>query len=411
MDNKGKLTAILRVSLCIFCLAILQFPFPVYGVDTSKPTTVKTVSQVVYRREALVIVGTGGIKDPISGTANKYGIIDKTGRWVVEPVFDYLFDGDQSKLSISILDTPLVCALGKDEKGNGQYGYINKQGEWVINPSFDLVSPFKDGLAKVGYSTAANDFPQYRSGYINSDGEFVIPAQFDGLGDFKNGLCPVKKGNKWGFIDETGKFVIPAKFDLAVDGMGFEGGISQAGSGDKIGYIDLKGNWVIAPKYTHLRNFSDGLACASIGWRDKQRHGYIDIKGNWALKPVYSWVGDFHNGIAVAAPMGKSWYDKWRFGVINKKGQWVIKPKFDWVFGEFCEGKMPASLNENDKVGYINTKGNWVIKPQFEDAMDFAEGIAPAKYNGKWGLINSKGNWVVKPKFDDMFSISLWPKD
>ena len=39
--------------------------------------------------------------------------------------------------------------LSYKEAANGKYGYINETGKWVIEPKFDKVYGFKDGIAVV----------------------------------------------------------------------------------------------------------------------------------------------------------------------------------------------------------------------------------------------------------------------
>ena len=63
----------------------------------------------------------------------KWGLIDKSGKFVIEPKFDrigYYWDGLA------------------EVKVNDKYGFIDKDGKLVIEPKFESVCGFHDGLAK-----------------------------------------------------------------------------------------------------------------------------------------------------------------------------------------------------------------------------------------------------------------------
>ena len=66
--------------------------------------------------------------------ASKYGFIDKNGKVVIEPQFDYA--GAFSE------------GLGKVKK-DGKWGFIDKSGKVVIEPQFDSIFNFSEGLAEV----------------------------------------------------------------------------------------------------------------------------------------------------------------------------------------------------------------------------------------------------------------------
>ena len=102
-----------------------------------------------------------------------------------------------------------------------KYGFIDKSGKVVIEPQFDYVRAFSEGLAKV------EKYGKY--GFIDKSGKMVIEPQFDEVSDFSEGLAQVIKGGKWvyegftksikggkwGFIDKSGKVVIEPQFNDA----------------------------------------------------------------------------------------------------------------------------------------------------------------------------------------------------
>ncbi|MEO0110388.1 MAG: WG repeat-containing protein [candidate division WOR-3 bacterium] len=117
-----------------------------------------------------------------------------------------------------------------------KWGYVDKEGKVVINPQFDYAYPFSEGLAgvniggrqfghpggilikgrdKLGINLPFFDFPRgiYREGgilfgkwgYINKEGKFVINPQFDYAYPFSEGLAVVQDGGLWGHINKEGQ--------------------------------------------------------------------------------------------------------------------------------------------------------------------------------------------------------------
>jgi len=85
-------------------------------------------------------------------------------------------------------------------------GFIDKSGKFVIEPQFDFAKDFSGGLAVVRLDG--------REGYIDHTGRVVIEPQFDDAEPFSDGLAAVRLGDAWGFINREGKFVIhPRKKD------------------------------------------------------------------------------------------------------------------------------------------------------------------------------------------------------
>ena len=89
---------------------------------------------------------------------------------------------------------------------DGKTGYIDKTGKIVIEPKFDFLSSiFSEGLADVMIDG--------KVGYINKSGKIIIEPKFDSGFAFRNNLAIIRLNKKFGFIDKSGKIVIEPKFD------------------------------------------------------------------------------------------------------------------------------------------------------------------------------------------------------
>lgn len=121
----------------------------------------------------------------------------------------------------------------------------------------------------------------------------------ESLQEERNHLFPIEKDGKYGYIDQTGKIIIKPQFEYARD---FSEGLARASIGDgdtyKNGDIDKTGKFVIGPWTGGASGFSDGLARASFGdWRTAKT-GYIDKTGKIVIEPQFEDAGNFHNGLA-----------------------------------------------------------------------------------------------------------------
>ena len=61
------------------------------------------------------------------------------------------------------------CVWEKDSGYNGKFGFIDHSGHFVINPQYDNVFDFTDGYAKVMVGKGADA----KSGYIDKTGKTI----------------------------------------------------------------------------------------------------------------------------------------------------------------------------------------------------------------------------------------------
>jgi hypothetical protein len=89
--------------------------------------------------------------------------------------------------------------------GQSKWGYLDETGNWAIQPQFDLASDFSEDLAAV--SIHGREGEQAHWGYIDKTGTLVIPMQFDKALPFVSGLAKVKTAGGWRYLDKRGQFV------------------------------------------------------------------------------------------------------------------------------------------------------------------------------------------------------------
>lgn len=369
-------------------------------------------------------------------TGEKWGYIDKTGKYVINPQFQ------EANLFIN--------GLAVVKSMNDDYGFINEKGKFVINPQFDMAEQFVDGLAlvkkdgKYGFIDKKGNYvigpldcedaltfsegltfvSPYDSGpvcYDNrgnvkfslDDVKLIYPFK-DGVAIFadnnniyglmdkngrkyfleaweeirasKEGLFPVKLDGEWGFMDKNSVIKIAPQFGDVRD---FAEGLAAFEQNGAWGYIDKDGKIVINPQFEMAFDFENGIASVISG----EQCGIIDKKGNYVINPQFDNVIKF-NGDLAAFKSGRY------YGFVNKKGGIIINPQFD--FADNFKNGLAIVATSNEKFGFIDKKGSYVITPQFDFATYFYGDIAFVANNDKLGIINKEGKYIVNPQFDNI---------
>jgi len=91
----------------------------------------------------------------------------------------------------------------------------------------------------------------------------------------------------------------------------------------------------------------------------------------------------------------KAWWGRW--GYVNSAGKFILEPQYDDAlpFADFL-----APVKQEGKWGFINGEGKFVIEPRYEDAFLFSDQAAAVKEGGKWGFLNRSGKFLVEPKYE-----------
>lgn len=183
---------------------------------------------------------------------NKCGLIDRSGKFVVEPEYAFMFN-----LGDGFFQT-------KDEEGIT--GVVDTAGKEILPPVFEEVFH----LQKNFFSVEQN---MMTGCYHVSGKEIYPPVSWHSIYFFDGRSEVTGKDGKYGIIDTTGRFLLQPLFDSI--GIFFKGYATVVQNG-KYGAIDSTFKIVVTPKFTELRPFLNGLAV----YRERSKYGYVDTKGN-----------------------------------------------------------------------------------------------------------------------------------
>ncbi|EDP6880006.1 hypothetical protein GL566_04430 [Campylobacter lari] len=179
-----------------FVLPILAFGFNIYyntnksEIHTTNPNKQNNKYEILKEKcnsgdiKACLDSYPLKYKKPIQAKLNgKWGFIDKSGKFILDPIFDYTLGFSENIAGINL---------------NEKWGFANKNGEIIINPIFDNISNFKENLASVNLNG--------KWGFIDKNGKFAIKPIFDKVYSFNQGIAKVKLNEKWGLMDKNGNF-------------------------------------------------------------------------------------------------------------------------------------------------------------------------------------------------------------
>ena len=349
-------------------------------------------------------------KDP---ETNRYGFLDKTGKWIIKPIYIYAgssFDENggtwvkmtddkyhyinKSGTDLGIVDSSLTSAGtfkdsyyvtsntqnpyalidqtgkilktiddcdgiysfsenigGYKSKKTGLYGFLDINGNKIGEPEFTGFSGFSDGMGKV-YKKIDGETKQ---GFVNTKGEVVIPIEYKSVSSFNDGWASVYKDSNYYFMDKKGELKnLPRKYDQVI---GFNDGLAQG----------------------IIKN-PDGMNTYYYITKDLKEAFSVEAKSAFA----------FWQDVAVIKR------DQ-TYELINRKGE-SVKLLNDIDFLKFTkEGKL--AVRSMGKWGYIDMKGNQVIPFQYDSCDSFVGDYAKVQVKGKWGIIDQTSKTIIEPKY------------
>lgn len=321
---------------------------------------------------AAVVAGAQNLKPKKDKATKKYGYVNQSDEWVVEPTYD---DADKVKNGYGV--------IYKDKKR----GLIDETGKVIVEPRFDDIDKFKDGFAQV----ELND----KKGLILPDGKTLFEPQFDKIDKFSDGVAEVKTGDKYGLISTDGKVLFEPQFDRLTS---FDKeGVADVETSDKWGLINREGKMLFEPQFSERLHFMpNGLAIARKG----MQKGLVKKDGTIAFK-IEAEALSFEQGIFV---IGVS--DEWRLYSENLK---PISGIYSEMAGLYGFGANKSYIRDNrvavrkgDKWGFISADGDEVIKPKFDRISfdGFRAGFCAVLVGDKWGYIRNDGSWFKEPEFE-----------
>lgn len=234
----------------------------------------------------------------------------------------------------------------------GKYGMIDTTGKIVIDTIFTHLGPFEDGMATVICpNVQSNSKEGCFAGVINERGKFIVPTgKFNWIRDYKNGhFIATIPAESWdtldgqtartAIIDRRGKIIVSKKLSY---------------------FSNFDGNFNCGLVKVRLtKNWFKGIP-STITTSSPYYYGFMNKNGKIAIDDTtFSEVTNFADNRAFVTD------EPWSFSVINTDGKYIAKKRFSDVLNNgFVNGL--AFVEVSSKWGLIDTNVHFTIKPTFD---------------------------------------------
>ena len=420
---KKKKTFFILLLLIIIVIGVLLFFF--FEDNDKYNYKIEKVTEINYN---------------IINKEGKYGVINREGDVIVEPVYDIVQIPNPSK-------DIFVCMYEySKEKKEYKVKVLNEKGEELYKKYNNIQAipveitddgiPFEKTVLKYKQSD--------KYGLISLDGKKVTNAIYDQISaiNYKEGMLLVKKDEKCGVINIKGKVLIPIEYEtITVDNYyNTESLYQMAGfivskkleEGYKYGYIDYKGKKILSVEYTEIERVTEIKDDKDI-YLVALKNGQAGLLRNKEIVLNYEYEDiryNSYNDLFVIQRNGKQ-------GVANKQGEIKINTEYDNIlFGGIYvnatkNGQVEILDMEGDKVldtddiskftckdgkHYITVsnkeiykvkdeKGNSIIDKNYSYIEEAGTNNFIAFDGKKSGIVDIKGNVIIKFKYNSIFKI------
>lgn len=314
--------------------------------------------------------------------------------------------------------------LMKDNK----YGVINKNGDIIVEPIYDVIeipNPSKDlFICKSNYNADTNE---YQVQVFNSKKEAILYQYYivEGINlnnvednvNYEKSILKYKSEGKFGIIDYSGNKITKPIYE-SIEGFEYNEGLLKVTKSGKYGIINMNGAEIIKPKYDEIISdtyYTDEEGYKSSGYivgertDEGMRYGYIDSNRKQLLKNEYNDIyrinkkDEKSNCYLVASKNGKA-------GVYKGKKN-VIKHDYEDI--AYNEQNDLLIIQKAGKQGVSRFDGTYVVPIEYSNIFFIGNIINCQKgnENSDIDLYDINGNkeqnreYISKQTYNDKYQI------
>lgn len=281
-------------------------------------------------------------------TNEKWGVIDQTGKIIIEPTYDEMITIPSYKTDL------FICVYDVDYTNDTYKTKVIDSKNKEKFTGYDLVEVIE-----------------------NKDSNNILW--------YEEEVLKVKKDGKYGLIDYNGKEILPTEYDSieALEGVKNSLIIKKE---ERVGLCDNQGNIIIEPEYKEIKAIGNDYKNGYVVVNSDNKYGLVDFTKQVILETKYEEVKPVvASNIYIVKEDGK-------LKAINKDLETLVENKFDDV-------KQLNSENivfvKNKKYGIMNTEGEIKTKAEYDDIEYIFDNYYVAKKSGKYGIINVENETIV----------------
>jgi WG containing repeat len=289
----------------------------------------------------------------------KYGIIDSTCNYAIQPIYNFIWDKKNGNYLIqekglfgmlgSTGETMIPIEYEKIEntedpsvflvQRNGKKGAVSDDGKIILPIEHDYVSYLSGGMWRV--------VKQGFSGVINSAGEVVLPLEYNEISCYDStiGLFTARKGDVAYLLGKVNKTVEELNEEQRYFFCGFQDSVKiWHNSEDKYGIRHLNGKDILPFEYDNIRPFKQFGFIVQKG----EQMGIVDNRGNFVLSMQKIEIDEFKESKTIT-----TFRSNGRQGLISARGEVLIEPIFDTI--EIVKDDL-LYVESNEKIGIVKLK-------------------------------------------------------
>lgn len=291
---------------------------------------------------------------------------------------------------------------------DNKYGVINRNGDVIVEPVYNIIqipNPSKDVFICMGEYNSNEK--EYEIKVLNERGEELyqdyeniqaIPTEttYDGI-PFEKTVLKYKKDDKYGLLRIDGKKVTDPIYDQ-ISAILYKEGMLLVKQGDHFGVININGKLVIPVEYENItvdNYYNKETLYKTTGFIVSKksdvgyRYGYINYKGQVIAKAEYTTIQrvteikEDENVYLIAFREGQAGILKNKTNILNFEYEEISYNSYNDVF----------VIQRNGKQGIIDIKGNIRIEPEYE-SITFGGIYINAQKGDEFFLLDLNGNQI-----------------
>ena len=291
---------------------------------------------------------------------------------------------------------------------NERYGVINKNGEVVVEPIYDTVQiPNPSKPVFICMSDYNTETKEYKTTVLNDKKEILfseyesvqaIPAEatLDGV-PYEKSVLQYKQDGKNGLINLEGKVITKPIYEQ-ISSINYKEGTLLVKQDGKFGAINMKGKVVIKPEYdsitsdnyfnTETKNEYTGFIVSKVT-DEGYRYGYINYNGKVILNTEYNEIDriiemeDGKDAYLVAYKNGQAGLLKNNKNIINHEYESIKYNSLNDLF----------IVQRNSKQGVIDKEGKNILNIEYDNIL-FGGMYIDAQKDGIINVFDLQGNKI-----------------
>lgn len=330
---------------------------------------------------------------------NKYGVINRNGEVIVEPIYNIVqipnpskdificmgeYNSEQKEYDVKVLNS------------NAQELYLEYENVQAIptETTYDGI-PFE--------KTALKYKENGKYGLFNIDGKKLTDAIYDQISavSYKEGMLLVKQGDFSGVININGKSLIPVEYEsITVDNYYNKETLykttgyivsKKSDEGYRYGYINYKGKIIAETEYTTIQRVTelkDDENVYLVAYKDGQA-GILKNKNN-ILNFEYEDINyNSYNEVFVIQRNGKQ-------GIVDKEGNIKIAPEYESI----VFGGIYVNAQKGDEFYLLDLNGNQIENQEILSKLPTNAGhYIVSDYNEMYKIVDKNGNNVINNNY------------